>query len=90
MANDRMSAVDIRELKEHLIELLKRAAHGEHILVLDHGRPKAMIGPLPSPVKINTGVDEGWVSAGSGAPLQPTKRWRSRESTQEALDEDRA
>lgn len=84
-----MSTVGVRELKEHLSEYLEQASRGEQILVTDRGRPKAMIGPLPGRAHIEDGIAEGWISAGSGAALQPTKRWKSRRSTQEALDEDR-
>jgi prevent-host-death family protein len=41
-----MSAVSVRELKNHLGEHLRRVQGGERIMVTDHGRPIAKITPL--------------------------------------------
>jgi len=41
-----MSAVSVRELKNHLSEHLRRARDGQRILVTDRGRPIAEITPL--------------------------------------------
>jgi prevent-host-death family protein len=41
-----MSAVSVRELKDHLSEHLRRVQGGERIMVTDRGRPIAKITPL--------------------------------------------
>jgi len=41
-----MSAVSVRELKDHLSEHLRRVQGGQRILVTDRGRPIAEITPL--------------------------------------------
>ncbi len=35
------------EAKTKLSELLDRAEHGENVIITKHGKPVAMIGPLP-------------------------------------------
>lgn len=42
-----MSSVGIRELRQRASELLRRVAAGETIEVTDHGRPVALLAPLP-------------------------------------------
>ena len=41
-----MSAVSVRELKDHLSEHLRRVQGGQRIVVTDRGRPIAEITPL--------------------------------------------
>ena len=38
--------VAVRELKDRLSELLRRAEAGEEIVVTSHGRPVARLGPV--------------------------------------------
>ena len=82
--------VGVRELKDRLSEILDRAEKGEVVRVTDRGRPKAVIGPLPGGDRIAQGIAEGWLTPGTGGPLPPlTRRWPSKRSVQEIMDEDR-
>jgi len=84
-----MSDVGVRELKQRLSEYLARAERGEVIRVTDRGRPKAVLGPLPGRVRIEEGIAEGWLTPGSGAPLEPVDRVVAKRSTLQVLAEDR-
>lgn len=84
-----MSDVGVRELKQRLSEYLERAAQGEVVRVTDRGRPKALLGPLPGRVRIEQGVSEGWLAAGSGDALGAVKRVAAARSVSEVLAEDR-
>lgn len=42
-----MARVGVRELRQRASELLRRVEHGETIEVTDHGRPVALLTPLP-------------------------------------------
>jgi prevent-host-death family protein len=83
--------VSVRELKAKLSEFLDRAERGELVRVTDRGRPKAMLGPLPGKLRLEEGIQQGWIAAGKGGPLAPVARVRTKGSlTSEAvLDEDR-
>jgi prevent-host-death family protein len=81
--------VGVRELKQRLSEYLDRAERGEIIRVTDRGRPKAVLGPLPGKLRLEEGVAEGWVTAGSGRPLRPVPRVRGLGSVVEELRRDR-
>jgi prevent-host-death family protein len=85
-----MAEVGVRELKARLSEYLERAARGEIIRVTEHGRPKAMLGPLPGKLRLDEGIAEGWVRpASAGAERGPWRRSRPARSVAEILDEDR-
>ena len=84
-----MGDVGVRDLKRHLSAYLDRAAGGELLLVTDRGRPKAVLGPVPGRVRLEEGVAEGWIRAGSAGTLTPVRRARGRMSVDEALAEDR-
>ena len=84
-----MADVGIRELKQHLSEYLDRAERGEVLRVTDRGRPKALLGPLPGRARIAQGIEEGWITPGSGAALRDARRWKARERTLDVLSEDR-
>lgn len=82
--------VGIRELKARLSEYVERAAKGESIRVTDRGRVKAVLGPVPGRLRLEEGIQEGWITPGSGqAPPRTWKRFKARRSVQEMLDEDR-
>ncbi len=81
--------VGVRELKARLSEFLDRASSGETILVTEHGKPKAVIGPLPSEARIQIGISEGWIRAGDGSLPKRVKRFKSRRSVVDVLAEDR-
>lgn len=46
-----MRAVTLAEAKAHFSELVERAAKGETVCVMRHGRPVAKIAPLAEPKK---------------------------------------
>jgi prevent-host-death family protein len=84
-----MADVGVRELKQHLSEYLDRAERGELVRVTERGRPKAMLGPLPGRARIEAGIAEGWITAGSGAGLSPVRRAKASGRVLDALAEDR-
>ncbi len=82
--------VGVRELKAHLSEYLDRAERGEIIRVTERGRPKAVLGPLPGKLRLEEGIEEGWVTpAKTNAPPSKGRRFRARTSIADALLEDR-
>jgi prevent-host-death family protein len=82
--------VGIRELKEHLSEYLDRAAAGEVSRVTDHGRPKAILAPLPGVSNLNTGLTDKSITAPSSekAP-HGVARVRVQQSISDVLRDDR-
>jgi prevent-host-death family protein len=84
-----MAEVGIRELKQHLSEYLDRAERGELVRVTDRGRPKAILGPVPGRARLEQGIQAGWITPGSGAPLVPVRRATSRRRVLDVLTEDR-
>ncbi len=58
-------------MKQRLAEYLDWAARGELIRVTDRGEPKAMLGPLPGWLRLDEGIADGWVRAGSGEAPRP-------------------
>ena len=84
-----MADVGVRELKQRLSEYLDRAERGELLRVTDRGRPKALLGPLPGRARVDQGVAEGWIRAGSGTGLRPVPRVRSSGRVLDVLAEDR-
>ena len=80
--------VGVRELKQRLSELLDRAEQGEIIRVTDRGRPKAVLGPLPGRHKLEQGIAEGWIAAGSRKRLGAAKRVRAEKRIADVLRED--
>jgi prevent-host-death family protein len=81
--------VGVRELKQRLSEYLDRAEKGEAIRVTDRGRPKAILGPVPGRARIEQGIAEGWLTAGTGGALGAVKPAKPRRSIREVIDEDR-
>lgn len=81
--------VGVRELRERLSEYLDRAERGETIRVTERGRAKALLGPLPGRLRIEEGIAEGWITAGSGHPLRPVRRAGGVARIAEVLAEDR-
>jgi prevent-host-death family protein len=84
-----MGDVGIRELKQHLSAYLDRAERGEVLRVTDRGRPKALLGPLPGRARIDEGVHDGWIRAGSGQGLRPFRRVKSTSRVLDVVAEDR-
>ncbi len=85
--------VGIRELKEHLSEIVERAACGETIRITSRGTPKAVLGPLNGEDRIRQGVREGWITPPRSTEpprrLDRVFRVRTPMTIQEILDEDR-
>jgi prevent-host-death family protein len=84
-----MADVGVRELKQRLSEYLDRAERGEILRVTDRGRPKALLGPLPGRARVEQGVSEGWIRAGSGGTLPRVARVKSKGRVLDSLAEDR-
>lgn len=84
-----MADVGVRELKQNLSRYLDRAEQGELLRVTDRGRPKALLGPLPGRARIEEGVTEGWLTAGSGEGLRPVRRRKGTRKVLDVLAEDR-
>lgn len=84
-----MADVGVRELKARLSEYLERASRGEVIRVTDRGRPKALLAPLPGRLRLEEGVQDGWVRPAAGEPRGPWRRFRVSRSIAEILSEDR-
>lgn len=85
--------VGIRELKEHLSEIVERAAHGETIRITNRGIPKAVLAPLSGEDRIRQGIREGWITPPRSTEpprrLERVFRVRAPVTLQEILDEDR-
>lgn len=66
-----MSSVGVAQLRQDLSKYLKRVEGGESLVVTDHNRPVAMLGPLPDEAgALARLVAEGRVArpAGLGLP----------------------
>jgi prevent-host-death family protein len=62
--------VGIRELKKHLSEYVEKAARGQLVQVTSRGKPIAHLGPLPGRVRVDEGIEEGWITpAGDHDPV---------------------
>jgi prevent-host-death family protein len=86
---DHMVEVGIRELKAHLSDYLDRAARGEVVRVTDRGRPKAVLGPVLGPSRIEEGIRSGWITPARGPGLAPLVRVVSGRRVLDAIEEDR-
>jgi prevent-host-death family protein len=84
-----MADVGIRELKGRLSEYLDRAARGEVIRVTDRGRPKALLMPLPGRLRLEDGIEEGWVRPPAGPPVGPWRRFTASRTVSDIVEEDR-
>ena len=88
----RSKQIGIRELRQNLSVHLRRVAKGETLEVTDHGRPVAVLAPLPQPMSALERLRAAGLIIPAkgdllalGKPLGPT----SRRGT-EALEEQRA
>jgi prevent-host-death family protein len=53
-----MSAISIRDLRNHGGEVVERARRGEHLVITSSGKPVAELGPLPpAPLSIETLIE---------------------------------
>lgn len=89
-----MDRVGIRELRQNLSVHLRRVKRGDSLEVTEHGRPVALLAPLPQPAAAReqllasgklTPARSGFAEL--GAPPPPL---RSGRPASEALDENRA
>jgi len=68
--------VAVRELKDRLSELLRRAEAGEEIVVTSHGRPVARLGPVEPFAAANAAEalrrlrSQPWLRPGDGQPIR--------------------
>jgi prevent-host-death family protein len=81
--------VGIRELKKHLSEYVEKAARGEMMRVTLRGKPVAHLGPLPGRVRLDQGIDEGWITPGGTHDPVEFEPEPSTMSVSGALGEDR-
>lgn len=90
--------IGIRELKDHLSEILHRAHEGERITITLHGRPLCEISPtqaiqIERPAYLKKGIHEGWLTPATARTRQvvtPIKPRKSGKSTTKLLRESRA
>jgi prevent-host-death family protein len=84
-----MEEVGVRELKAKLSEYVRRARLGDTIVVTDRGRPAAVLGPVPGRVRLEEGVQEGWITPARRRGLGPAKRHPGSHRVSDVLAEDR-
>lgn len=72
-----MGTVGVKELKNRLTQYLRRAKHGEEVVVTERGRPIAVIQPIQSaePVasldaRLAKLAAQGWLTLPSRNPLK--------------------
>ena len=81
--------VGVRDLKKHLSEYIERASRGERVRVTVRGKPVAHLGPLPGRLRLEEGIEEGWITPGDDrAPIDLAPEPSTR-SGSEVLGEDR-
>lgn len=85
-----MAEVGIRELNQQTGRVLRRVAAGESLVVTDHGRPVAMLVPLPES-KLDQLVIAGQATVGESTlrPVAPVKLPRSTAEILAELNDDR-
>ena len=81
--------VGIRELKAQLSEYVRRAEQGEVITVTERGRPCAVLAPVAGRVRIQQGIEEGWITPATRRGLSATVRHPGARSVLDLLGEDR-
>ena len=83
-----LPSVGVRELRQDASAILRRVKEGEIIEITEHGKPIALLSPIPS------SIVETWISRrlitpaknpGTLLSVKPIKS-KSRKSTQEILD----
>lgn len=83
-----MSEVAVRELNQQTGRVLRRVAEGESLIVTDHGRPVAMLTPVPKS-KFKQWEMLGYVTPAKnkGPDLTPVKAVKRDESLDDVLTE---
>lgn len=68
MGADQDDRVGVRELRQNLSVYLRRVQRGESLVVTEHGRPVARLGPLPAGGDaIERMIAEGRATAAAGS-----------------------
>lgn len=88
-----MDRVGIRELRQNLSVHLRRVKRGESLEVTEHGRPVAVLSPLPEPTGVRRRlVETGAIRPATGTPAAlgpPSAKLRPAEPVSDALAEER-
>jgi prevent-host-death family protein len=88
-----MSRVGIRELRQNLSVYLRRVKRGESLEVTEHGRPVALLAPLPEPASVRAMLlASGKLVPATSAPAAlgaPPSSLAASVSVSEALAEER-
>ena len=71
-----MSAVGVRELKNHLTAYLRRTKQGEEMVVTEHGKPIALLQPYPASKKGESLEARLAKLAAKGLVTLPTRKLR--------------
>lgn len=89
-----MERVGIRELRQNLSVHLRRVKRGEALEVTEHGRPVAVLGPLPEPAGVRARLlAEGKLKPATASLAElgpPPRSLRSEGSVSAALEEQRS
>jgi prevent-host-death family protein len=56
------TTVGVAELRQNLSRYLRRVENGERLLVTDHNKPVAELGPVPSSAELDRLIADGRVS----------------------------
>jgi prevent-host-death family protein len=67
-----VAAVGVRDLKARLSHFIERATSGEAVLVTEHGRPVAVLGPLPEGMRIADALRRAGALRWSGGKPAPS------------------
>lgn len=81
--------VGIRELKKRLSEYVEMASRGEHVRVTLRGQPVAHLGPIPGRLRLEEGIEEGWVTPASIDAPATVRRAPAKRPISEVIAEDR-
>lgn len=88
-----MSRIGIRELRQNLSVHLRRVKQGETLEVTEHGRPVAVLAPLPEPAGTRGRLlESGALSRAASSPAElglPPADLRPGDSLSTALAEER-
>ncbi len=88
-----MQTIGIRELRQQASKYLRSVERGETIQVTDHGRPVALITPIPSGNIVDRLAAAGQLRRGNGDPLglgPPLKIAKGEQPLSSILEEMRA
>jgi prevent-host-death family protein len=82
------STVGVAELRQNLSRYLRRVERGERLVVTDHNKPVAELGPIPSSARLDRLIAEGRVSSPTRSGLPgPLKLDADPYALSKALDE---